>query len=49
MPIFTQMKEAKQKSQPEQLLKNLKEKPLSNEVKAAIKKKEAYINRSFIK
>lgn len=39
------MKDLKEKTQAQKELERLKSKPLSEEIKAALKKKEAYINK----
>lgn len=43
------MKTTKEKTQPEKELERLKSKPLSDELKAVIKNKQAYINRDIRK
>ena len=43
------MKANKEKTQPEKELERLKSKPMSEELKAAIEKKQAYINKPFTK
>ena len=43
------MKDAKEKTQPEKELERIKSKPMSDEIKASIEKKQQYINRDFKK
>ena len=43
------MKDSKEKTQPEKELDKLKNKPMSEELKAVIRKKQAYINREIKK
>ena len=43
------MDKGKEKTQPEKELERVKAKPLSDEIKASIEKKQQYINRDFKK
>lgn len=49
MLIFEQMKEVKEKTQPEKELERIKSKPMSEELKASINKKLKYVNHDFKK
>lgn len=43
------MKDNKEKTQPEKELERIKSKPMSKELKAAIEKKQEYVNKPFSK
>lgn len=43
------MKEVKEKTQPEKELEKIKSKPMSEQLKASVKKKLSYVNRDIKK